>query len=137
MTMAETIEGAADAEPIYRIGELASEFDITLRTLRFYEDKGLVEPRRVGNTRLYSRRDRARLKLILLGKRVGLSLQDISDLLDLYDPAGDNRLQLERAEAKGTEQLARLRQERASLDAAIAELDATLATVRAQLAERG
>lgn len=137
MTMAETIEGAADAEPIYRIGELASEFDITLRTLRFYEDKGLVEPRRVGNTRLYSRRDRARLKLILLGKRVGLSLQDISDLLDLYDPEGDNRLQLERAEAKGTEQLARLRQQRASLDAAIAELDDTLATVRAQLAERG
>lgn len=137
MTMAETIEGAADAEPIYRIGELASEFDITLRTLRFYEDKGLVEPRRVGNTRLYSRRDRARLKLILLGKRVGLSLQDISELLDLYDPEGDNRLQLERAEAKGTEQLARLREERASLNAAIVELDDTLATVRAQLAERG
>jgi len=137
MTMAETIEGAADAEPIYRIGELASEFDITLRALRFYEDKGLVEPRRVGNTRLYSRRDRARLKLILLGKRVGLSLQDISDLLDLYDPAGDNRLQLERTEAMGTEQLARLRQQRASLDAAIEELDATLVTIRAQLAGRG
>lgn len=133
MTTVEITAGRADVETVYRIGELAGEFGITLRALRFYEDKGLIEPRRIGNTRLYSRRDRARLKLILLGKRVGLSLLDIGELLDLYDPAGGNRRQLERADDKGTEHLARLRQERAAIDAAIVELERTLADVRARL----
>lgn len=133
MTKAETIGDAADVEEFYRIGELAEEFDVTLRALRFYEDKGLIGPRRLGNTRLYSRRDRARLRLILLGKRVGLSLHDIRELFALYDPASGNRRQLESADAKGAEQLDRLRQERASIDEAIAELERTLADIRARL----
>ena len=115
-----------EAEKTYRIGELASEFDVTLRTLRFYEDKGLISPRRVGSTRLYSRADRARLKIILLGKRVGLSLVDIREILELYDPADNNLRQLEVAVKKGEIQLQALRAERAKIDAAIHELDETV-----------
>lgn len=69
----------------YTIGELAEEFGLTLRTLRFYEDEGLIRPARAGQSRVYSRRDRARLKLICRGKRLGFSIGDIKDFLDLYD----------------------------------------------------
>lgn len=124
-----------DAERTYRIGELASEFDVTLRTLRFYEDKGLIAPRRVGSTRLYSRADRARLKIILLGKRVGLSLVDIREILELYDPSGNNLRQLEVAVAKGQIQLETLRSERTKIDAAICELEATVKHIQGLIAE--
>ena len=76
-----------------RIGEVSEEFGLTLRALRFYEDKGLITPKRNGVTRLYSRRDRARLKLILLGKKVGFSLRDVKHLIDLYEPGGSNEVQ--------------------------------------------
>lgn len=125
---------AADGK-IFRIGELAKEFDVTLRTLRFYEDKGLLSPHRVGNTRLYSRGDRARLKIILLGKRVGMSLADIQEILDLYEPTGDNTRQIEVAIKKGEAQLVVLNSERAKLDAAINELETTLRKFRAMLPE--
>ena len=69
----------------FTIGDLAREFGVTLRTLRFYEDKDLIRPRRQGLNRLYGRRDRARLKLILLGKKVGFSLAEIKEMLELYD----------------------------------------------------
>jgi DNA-binding transcriptional MerR regulator len=118
----------------FRIGELSKEFDVTLRTLRFYEDKGLLTPRRVGNTRLYSRGDRARLKLILLGKRVGLSLQDVREILDLYDPTGDNTRQLSAALNKGEEQMTVLKKQRAELDKAIEELDTNLGIIRETMA---
>ena len=136
MTAAEPIPSLAAIEKVFRIGELAAEFDITLRTLRFYEDKGLLQPRRIGNTRLYSRRDRARLKLILLGKRVGFSLQDIREMLALYDPTGDNLAQLEVAAEKGAVQLEKLREERSGLDAAIDELTQTLELVQQTIAEK-
>ncbi|MEO0635424.1 MAG: MerR family DNA-binding transcriptional regulator [Pseudomonadota bacterium] len=74
-----------DSEFPYRIGDLAREFDVTLRTLRFYEDKRLLRPKRMGTTRLYSERDRERLQLILKGKTVGFPLADIRRLLALYD----------------------------------------------------
>lgn len=121
-------------EVVYRIGELSKEFDVTLRTLRFYEDKGLLTPRRIGNTRLYSRADRGRLRLILLGKRVGLSLLDVKELLDLYDPKGNNGRQLKAALEKGEEQMAILKKERAAIETSIGELDKTLATVRDMVA---
>lgn len=70
---------------IYRIGDLAKEFDITLRALRFYEDRGLLSPKRAGATRLYSSDDRQRLKLILLAKRFGFSLVDIQEILNAHD----------------------------------------------------
>ena len=79
----------------YSIAELAEEFDITPRAIRFYEDVGLLEPARAGRTRVYSQRDRTRLKLTLRGKRLGLSLSDIKQLVDMYDSPADNAAQLE------------------------------------------
>ena len=137
MTTNGNFADTAGVEKVFRIGELASAFDVTLRTLRFYEDKGLLEPRRIGNTRLYSRRDRARLKLILLGKRLGFSLHDIREMLELYNPADGNRRQLVCAAQKGAEQLASLRDEHASLQSAIAELEENLAEVNRRLAALG
>ena len=130
MNSATKADALANHEEVYRIGDLSREFDVTLRTLRFYEDKGLLSPRRVGNTRLYSRADRTRLKLILLGKRVGLSLLDVKEILDLYDPKGDNRRQLEVALEKGEEQMDVLQRQRTEIDAAIGELEQSLKTVR-------
>ncbi|NIW86644.1 MAG: MerR family transcriptional regulator, partial [Gammaproteobacteria bacterium] len=70
---------------VYSIGDLAREFDVTPRTIRFYEDQGLLSPARSGQNRVYTARDRTRLKLILRGKRLGFSLSEIRDILDLYD----------------------------------------------------
>jgi len=78
----------------YSISELASEFGITTRTIRFYEEKGLIHPRRQGQKRVYSAGDRVRIKLILRGKRIGMSLQESVEVIDLYDPAHNNRGQL-------------------------------------------
>ena len=86
-TAAQTTEIGVEAHDGYiRIGEMAKKHGVTLRTLRFYEDKGLITPRREGSTRLYTRRDNARLKLILLGRKVGFSLRDVKQMIDLYDP---------------------------------------------------
>ncbi len=71
--------------PLFTIGELATEFSLSPRAIRFYEDQGLLAPQRVGANRVYSKRDRARLQLILRGKRLGFSLSDIREFLDLYD----------------------------------------------------
>ena len=78
----------------YSISQLASEFGITTRTIRFYEEKGLIHPRRQGQKRVYSAGDRVRIKLILRGKRIGMSLQESVEVIDLYDPAHNNRGQL-------------------------------------------
>lgn len=75
-------------QEVFRIGDLAKEFDITLRALRFYEDRGLLQPERSGSTRLYSLDDRQRLKLILLSKRVGFSLVEIQEILNAHDSKG-------------------------------------------------
>ncbi|WP_293759981.1 MerR family DNA-binding transcriptional regulator [uncultured Aquitalea sp.] len=82
-------------QQIFSITDLAREFDVTTRTIRFYEDQGLIEPERDGQRRLYRRRDRVRLMLILRGKRIGLSLQEIRELFDLYDAARDDAPQLQ------------------------------------------
>jgi DNA-binding transcriptional MerR regulator len=119
-----------------RIGELAKEYGVTLRTLRFYEDKGLLAPHRDGTTRLYTRRDVARLKLILLGRKVGFSLREVKQILDLYDPSGANTKQLRLALEKSEKQLVRLERQRAEMDDAIAELGNLISVVRSQLAER-
>ncbi|MCO1334120.1 MerR family DNA-binding transcriptional regulator [Microbulbifer sp. OS29] len=80
----------------YSISELAREFDITTRTIRFYEDKGLLKPERRGQTRVYSPEERVRLKLILRGKRLGFSLDESREIIDMYDPAHGNVEQLQR-----------------------------------------
>lgn len=122
-------------EETFRIGQLADEFDVTLRTLRFYEDKGLLAPRRIGSTRIYSRGDRARLKIILLGKRLGFSLADVAEILALYDPESGNVRQLKVSLEKGEEQLTKLQVERQQLDASIDELQSTIVSFRNMLAE--
>ena len=127
----------ADSSDGYaRIGELAKEYGVTLRTLRFYEDKGLLAPHRDGTTRLYARRDVAKLKLILLGRKVGFSLREVKQMLDLYDPSGTNAKQLKLALDKSEKQLVRLEKQRADIGEAITELTDMIAVVRAQLAER-
>lgn len=84
-----------DKAPTFTITELAQEFDITPRAIRFYEDVGLLEPSRSGRNRVYSHRDRTRLKLTLRGKRLGLTLQEIKELVDMYESGTDARQQLE------------------------------------------
>ncbi|QPC88607.1 MerR family transcriptional regulator [Mesorhizobium sp. NBSH29] len=119
-----------------RIGEMAKEFEVTLRALRFYEDKGLLSPKREGATRLYTRRDKARLKLILLGRKVGFSLRDVKQMIDLYDPQGTNTKQLRMTLEKSERQLIRLEKQRQSIDEAIGELSEGLSVVRDLLAQR-
>ena len=84
----------------YSIRDLSQEFDVTTRTLRFYEEKGLLSPTRSGQSRSYSTTDRARLILILRGKTLGLSLEQSADLIAMYDPASNNKKQLEALVAK-------------------------------------
>jgi DNA-binding transcriptional MerR regulator len=124
------------ADGFARIGELARKFGVTLRTLRFYEDKGLLSPHRDGTTRLYTRRDVARLKLILLGRKVGFSLREVKQMLDLYDPTGSNTKQLRLALEKSEKQLGRLEKQRNMIDEAIVELTNMIDIVRSMLAER-
>lgn len=105
------------------IRQMCDAFDVTPRTLRFYEAKELIAPIRRGTARLYTYRDRARLKLILRGKRFGFSLEDIRQLLDMYDRApGQQEAQLRRTYELAAERLAQMERQRAELDEAIAEL---------------
>ena len=119
-----------DHSDLMRIGELARQFDITMRTLRFYEDKGLLTPKRVGNTRLYSKRDVVRLKLILRGRKVGFSLRDVKQIIDLYEPEGSNIRQMKVTLEKCERQLERLHAQRQAIGEAIDEMEDILDTVR-------
>lgn len=113
----------------YSIGELCEEFGVTGRALRFYEDERLIAPERRGTQRLYSERDRARLAWILRGKRVGFSLSDIKELLDLYD-LGDNReTQRRRTIERCKSQIEALERQRHDIDATIVELTNFIALV--------
>ncbi len=107
---------------VLTIREMCDAFDVTPRALRFYEAKELLFPMRQGQKRLYSRRDRARLKLILRGKRFGFSLEDIRQLLDLYDVDDTHETQLAEALDAARKRLAAMEQQRDELDQAIAEL---------------
>jgi DNA-binding transcriptional MerR regulator len=117
----------------FTIRDLAREFFLTSRTLRFYEEKGLLNPTRRGQERLYSRRDRARLKLVLMGKNVGFSLEDVRALLDLYDLGDGQMTQLTVALQKFEEKLAELDARRRDLDRTYAELSFARDAVRARL----
>lgn len=107
----------------YSITDLAEQFQVTSRTIRFYEDKGLISPSRDGLTRIYSRSDRARLKLILRGRRLGFSLQDIKKMIDLYDPTAESTEQLNFTLIKCKDQLDKLMDQRKDINEAIAELE--------------
>lgn len=108
---------SSKAERTYTISQLAREFEVTPRALRFYEDKGLLTPRRDGMNRVYSHRDRAKLQLILRGKRVGLSLIEIKEILDLYKV--DQRAQAQTTLKKYQARIVALEAQREDVDAAI------------------
>ncbi len=120
----------------FTIGDLAKEFDVSLRTLRFYEDKDLIHPRRDGVTRIYSRRDRARLKLVIMGKHVGFSLKEIKEMLDLYDLKDGQSTQLKVSLKRFNEQIALLEKQKRDVEQAIGELSQTVMIVEGMLAEK-
>lgn len=107
---------------LYSVTELAEDLGITPRTLRFYEDKKLLNPQRIGNTRVYNHRDRGRMILILRGKRLGFTLDEIREWLDLYDSDTGQVEQMRKLIAKAGERLVALEQQREDIDATIKEL---------------
>jgi len=125
------------AGELFGITELCREFGITLRTIRFYEDRGLLAPRRVNGARVYTRRDRARLALIVRSKAIGASLTEIKHYLDLYGDHGEGRVQQMRFVLdRTTKAIRELEEKRAHIDATLAELRLINETVRKQLEAR-
>jgi len=124
---------SGDHRDYARIGDVAKQYGVTLRTLRFYEDKGLITPLRDGNTRLYSRRDLSRLRLVLLGRQVGFTLREVKQMMDLYDPANGNARQLRVVMDKSERQLSRLHKQRDEIDQAIHALKELVDGARSQL----
>jgi DNA-binding transcriptional MerR regulator len=125
------IEAAEGTE--FSISELAREFDVTPRAIRFYEDQGLLAPKRDGQRRIYTPRDRTRLKLTLRGKRLGLTLSEIRELIDMYEPGRDERPQLKRFLAVLEAHRAGLLQQRADIEAQLSEIQAFEKKIRKQL----
>jgi len=123
-------------ETLTPIAEMCAEFGVTPRTLRFYESKELIAPLRVGQKRLYTRRCRARLTLILRGRRFGFALEEMRELLDLYDNDGQ-ATQLARTVEVASRRLAAMEAQRAELDTAIADLRHQLAWARSVIDDRG
>jgi DNA-binding transcriptional MerR regulator len=123
---------------LFGITELCREFGITLRALRFYEDKGLLSPRRINGARVYTRRDRARLSLILRAKAIGSPLSEIKRYLDLYGDQGEGRAQqLSYVIARTDQEIVELEKKRAHIDATLAELRVINATCRKNLHAQG
>jgi DNA-binding transcriptional MerR regulator len=120
----------------FSIRELTKEQGITARTLRHYEDEGLIAPERRGATRVYSGRDRARLTLILRGRRVGFSLAEIKDILDLYDSGDGGITQLQHARKKFAERIAALDRQKNDIEESVAELKLGLEMIESKLSER-
>jgi DNA-binding transcriptional MerR regulator len=117
--------------PLYSIGELAGEFGISTRAIRFYEAKGLIAPDRVGSNRIYSKRDRARLILILRGKRLGFSLEEIAEYLNLYDADPNHIAQTRLLLARVETSIAELGGKQQDIEAALSDLG----EIRAQCIE--
>ncbi|MBB5186083.1 MULTISPECIES: MerR family transcriptional regulator [Zhongshania] len=107
----------------FSISDLASDFDVSTRTIRFYEEKGLINPERRGQTRIYSAADRIKLKLIIRGKRMGLSLEDSKDIIEMYQPEHDNSPQLIKLINKIRERQVLLKEQLRDVEAMLAELD--------------
>ena len=126
-------ESTADRDRTWSIAEVADEFSVTHRTVRHYEELGLISPERRGTTRVYHRRDRTRLALILRGKRLGFPLEEIRTIIDLYDAPRGRRSQLEYVLDQIDERRTDLEQRRRDLDAALSELDEFERRCRADL----
>jgi DNA-binding transcriptional MerR regulator len=120
---ADRVPSPADrAGPTWSISDLAQEFALTTRAIRFYEDEGLLAPRRRGTARIYGERERTRIKLILRGKRLGLSLSEIGELFDLYEATKSERPQLAKFLQILTDRRAKLNQQREDIDAVLGEI---------------
>ncbi|PHR60025.1 MAG: transcriptional regulator [Robiginitomaculum sp.] len=120
----------------YSISQLATEFGVTARTLRFYEDKGLLRPTRSGQSRIYSAADRARLRLILRGKRVGFTLDEIREMMDLETLDSGGFIHLNTSLKRFRARIVALQQQRSDIDLSIAELEAGCAWLDARLVDR-
>ncbi len=120
----------------YTIGELAQEFNVTTRAIRFYEHQGLLSPTRNGQARVYSARDRVRLKLVLRGKRLGFSLGEIGEMLDLYDADPSEIGQLQYFVSKLDERRAQLNQQQQDIQVTLKELDDIEAQCKALLVKK-
>ncbi len=120
----------------WTISELSREFDITPRTIRFYEDQGIVSPQREGRNRVYGARDRTRLKLALRGKRLGLQLSEIRSLIDMYDGPGDNEAQLRQYLSVLGQHRAMLEQQRRDIEDTLAEITVQEQQCQALLASK-
>tara|TARA_A100001391_G_scaffold114041_3_gene76834 strand:- start:11342 stop:11749 length:408 start_codon:yes stop_codon:yes gene_type:complete len=130
--MAETGSVAAE-EGLKSIAEASEELGVTQRTLRFYEDKGLIQPRRVGAMRVYSRREMGRMQLILRGKRLGFSIREIGEFLSLYDADRGKESQMRHLLQQVADRLGELRHQRDAIDKTIAELEVIEQEARDQL----
>ena len=138
-TLAELLArtGKASDKEVFTIRELTREFGLTARAVRFYEEKGLLAPKRQGQDRLYSRRDRSRLRLVLMGKWVGFSLEEVKAMLDLYDLGDGGVTQMKVARTKYREQVGRLAAQRRDIDTAMNELQRAIAVIDERLAAIG
>ena len=127
----------SQTEQTFSIRHLAEEFSVTTRTLRFYEEKGLLRPTRHGNNRFYDNADRARLKLILRGKKLGLTLDESSDIIAMYQADGRNQKQLKALLTKIAEKQAQLKLQQKELNTMMADLKTWQARCEAELATTG
>ena len=123
-TRTKPVSGATenDSTTLYSVSQLAGQLGVTARTIRFYEDKNLITPQRAGTTRVYGLRDRARLILILRGKRLGFSLREIKELLDLYDADPQHHVQLRQLLVAVRKRVTKLQEQRVAIDECLAEL---------------
>lgn len=128
---------AASRAATYTISALAKEFALTTRAIRFYEDEGLLAPERAGRTRVYGERERVRIKLILRGKRLGLALSEIAELLDMYEVTRNERAQLAKFLELLGERRARLLQQKEDIAATLAEIEGIERECRRRLKETG
>lgn len=135
--MPSRVKPAAPArEPTYSISDLAHEFALTTRAIRFYEDQGMLAPERRGQARVYRERERVRLRLILRGKRLGFALSEIGELLDLYEVGRNEQAQLAMFVAMLGEKRARLLQQKEDIDAVLAEIAGVERECRRRLKEQ-
>ena len=138
-TLADLLAGVGGVpvgtKDILTIREMTREFGVTARALRFYEEKGLIAPKRDGQDRLYSRRDRGRLRLVLMGKCVGFSLEEVRAMLDLYDLGDGGVTQMKVARGKYREQIGRLNDQKRDIDTAIRELERAITVIDQRLTD--
>lgn len=127
---------SGESEELHSIAEAAETLGVTQRTLRFYEDKGLIQPRRVGTTRVYARREMGRMRLILRGKKLGFSIREIGEFLSLYDTEPGLEGQIRHLLGRVTDRLDELRHQRDVIEETIGELEAIAVQSQSHLAQR-